>query len=67
MTAAQFEDLRVDETAEVLAWRFDALCRTGYDLDAAAVIAANVEVDLHDAVDLVRRGCPPELAARILL
>jgi hypothetical protein len=67
MTAAQFEGLRVDEAAEVLAWRFDALCMTGYDLDAAAVIAANVEVDLHDAVDLVMRGCPPELAARILL
>ena len=67
MTAAQFEDLRVDEAAEVLAWRFDSLCRTGYDLDAAAVLAANVEVDLHDAVDLVMRGCPPELAARILL
>ena len=67
MTAAHFEGLRVDEAAEVLAWRFDALCRTGYDLDAAAVIAANVEVDLHDAVDLVMRGCPPELAARILL
>ena len=50
MTAAQFEDLRVDEAAEVLAWRFDALCRSGYDLDAAAVLAANVEVDLHDAV-----------------
>ena len=41
MTAAQFEGLRVDEAAEVLAWRFDALCRTGYDLDAAAVIAAS--------------------------
>ena len=67
MTAAQFEDLHVDEAAEVLAWRFDALCRTGFDLDAAAVIAANVEVDLHEAIDLVRRGCPPELAARILL
>ena len=67
MTAAQFEDLRVDEAAEVLAWRFDALCRSEYDLDAAAVIAANVEVDLHDAVNLVERGCPPELAARILL
>jgi hypothetical protein len=67
MTAAQFEDLRIDEAAEVLAWRFDALCRSGYDLDAAAVLAANVEVDLHDAVDLVTRGCPPELAARILL
>jgi hypothetical protein len=67
MTAAQFEDLRIDEAAEVLAWRFDALCRSGYDLDAAAVLAANVEVDLHEAVDIVMRGCPPELAARILL
>ena len=43
MTAAQFEDLRTDEAAEVLAWRFDALCRSGFDLDAAAVLAANVE------------------------
>jgi hypothetical protein len=67
MTAAQFEDLRTDEAAEVLAWRFDALCRTGFDLDAAAMLAANVEVDLHKAVELVRRGCSPQLAARILL
>jgi hypothetical protein len=67
MTAAQFEDLRIDEAAEVLAWRFDALCRSGFDLDAAAVLAANVEVDLHEAVELVGRGCPPELAARILI
>jgi hypothetical protein len=66
MTAAQFEDLRIDEAAEVLAWRFDALCRSGFDLDAAAVLAANVEVDLHEAIELVGRGCPPELAARIL-
>ena len=58
MTAAQFEDLRVDEAAEVLAWRFDALCRSGYDLDAAAVLAANVEVDLHDAVGLVAARLP---------
>ncbi|HET6683247.1 MAG TPA: hypothetical protein VFG75_06080 [Gaiella sp.] len=67
MTAAQFEDLRIDEAAEVLAWRFDALCRSGFDLDAAAVLAANVEVDLHEAIELVGRGCPPELAARILV
>ena len=67
MTAAQFEDLHVDDAADVLAWRFDTLCRSGYDLDAAAVVAANVEVDLHAAVDLIERGCPPELATRILL
>ena len=67
MTAAQFEDLHTDEAAEVLAWRFDGLCRSGFDLDAAAVLAANVEVDLHRAIELVGRGCPPELAARILI
>jgi len=67
MTAAQFADLRIDEAAEVLAWRFDALCRSGFDLDAAAVLAANVEVDLHQAIELVGRGCPPALAARILI
>jgi hypothetical protein len=67
MTTAQFEELCVDEAAEVRAWRFDALCRSGYESDAAVLLAANVDVDLHDAVDLVQRGCPPELAARILL
>lgn len=67
MTAAQFEDLHVDEAAEVLAWRFDALCRSGYDLDAAAVLAANIQIDLHQATELVSRGCPPDLATRILL
>jgi hypothetical protein len=67
MTATEFEDLRVDEAAEVRAWRFEALCRSGYESEAAVMLAANVEVDLHDAVDLVRRGCPPALAARILL
>ena len=67
MTAAQFEDLHVDEAADVLAWRFDALCRSGYDIDSAAIVASNVEVDLHDALDLAARGCPPETAIRILL
>jgi hypothetical protein len=67
VTATELEDLLVDAAAEVLAWRFESLCRSGYDRDSAAVLAANAEVDLHDAVDLVRRGCPSALAARILL
>jgi hypothetical protein len=67
MTAAQFEELEVDEAADVLAWRFDALCRTGYDLETAARLATRVDVDLHDAVSLVSRGCPPATALRILL
>lgn len=66
MTAAQFEELHVDEAADVLAWRFDALCRAGFDLEAAALVATNVEIDLHAALSLVARGCPPATAMRIL-
>lgn len=66
MTAAQFEELQVDEAADVLAWRFDALCRSGFDLESAALVATNVEIDLHDALSLVARGCPPATAVKIL-
>jgi hypothetical protein len=66
MTAAQFEALQVDEAADVLAWRFDLLCRGGFDVESAAVMASNVEVDVHDAVALVQRGCEPSTAIRIL-
>jgi hypothetical protein len=31
------------------------------------VLASHVEIDLHDASALTRRGCPPETALRILL
>lgn len=66
MTAAQFEALQTDEAADVLAWRFDLLCRGGFDVEAAAVMASNVEIDLHDALELVRNGCEPSTAIRIL-
>lgn len=66
MTAAQFEDLHVEQAADVLAWRFDALCRAGYDLESAAIVASCVEVELGHAISLVTRGCPPETAVRIL-
>jgi hypothetical protein len=67
MTAAQFEQLEENEAVEVLRWRFDVLLRVGFDIEQAAVVAANVEVDLHTAEDLMRRGCPSDLALRILL
>lgn len=67
MTAAQFEQLEETEAVEVLRWRFDVLMRGGFDMEQAAVVAAHVDVDLHTAVDLLGRGCSPELAVRILL
>jgi len=67
MTAAQFEQLEEHEATEVLRWRFEVLVRAGYDMEQSAVLAAHVEIDLHDAVQLVDRGCDGETALRILL
>ncbi|MBM3677877.1 MAG: hypothetical protein FJW96_08345 [Actinobacteria bacterium] len=67
MTAAQFELLEEDEATEVLRWRFEVLVRAGYDMEQSAVIAAHVEVGLHEAVQLIERGCDGETALRILL
>jgi hypothetical protein len=51
----------------IFAWRFEQLQRVGFDSELAGDLAACAEVDLHDATELVERGCPPVLAARILL
>ena len=67
MTAAQFEQLEETEAVEVLRWRFDVLIKVGFEIEEAAVIAANVEIDLHKAEALMRRGCPSETALRILI
>jgi DNA-binding response OmpR family regulator len=48
-------------------WRTEVLEREGYPRAVAVLIATHPEVELQAAVDLVRRGCHPELAARILV
>jgi len=55
------------ELERVERWRTEELIRVGFDPDVAAVMAIEPGVDLHAAVDLIARGCPPDLAARILL
>ena len=67
MTAAQFERLDEVEAEGILRWRFQALARAGYEPATAARLAAQVQIDLHQACDLIAEGCPPETAARILL
>jgi hypothetical protein len=65
-TAAEAE-LR-DLTAEqVEAWRAEQLEMAGYAAHAAAELAIRQDVDLHVAVELVKRGCPADLALKILL
>jgi hypothetical protein len=67
MTAAQFELIDESEAEAILRWRFEELVRAGYDIGSALVLASHVEVDLHAASNLCRRGCPADTALRILL
>jgi hypothetical protein len=55
------------ELIEVLRWRFIQLCRGGYPPEDAVRVAGRLDIDLHQALRLVRRGCPAETATRILL
>jgi hypothetical protein len=56
-----------DEAAKVLEWRVVQLFRAGYDPEEAGLLAVHTDVDLHEALRLVERGCPPKTALRILL
>jgi len=66
MTAVEI-DRPETEDERVARWRIDQLARAGYDRDAATLIADARHVDLHEAVELVRHGCPVDTALRILL
>jgi hypothetical protein len=55
-----------DTDPQVRDWRSQVLLHAGFPEPLARELAADGEVDLHDLLELVDRGCPPELAARIL-
>jgi hypothetical protein len=47
-------------------WRREQLARSGFDRRLASRLAHDDGYDLHALIELVERGCPPELAIRIL-
>ena len=61
------EETAPDPAASELGWRIEQLIAVGFDSDAALVLALDRSVDLHEATELVRRGCPPTTAFRILI
>jgi hypothetical protein len=67
MNAADFEVLDDTDAERILRWRFEVLVDAGYDSSTALELATHVDIDLHRAAELPRRGCPPATAARILL
>jgi hypothetical protein len=59
--------LRADraERAAVAAWRRRQLDEAGFPAPLAASLADDRRGDVHALIELVERGCRPELAARI--
>jgi hypothetical protein len=55
------------EMERIERWRAEELERAGYEPRAAGRLAVRHDVDLHTAIDLLERGCPSDLALRILL
>ena len=58
--------LQGQERRDVRSWRLCWLLDAGFEQTLAERLAATPAVDLHALLELVDRGCPPELAARIL-
>jgi hypothetical protein len=65
MTNAAY-DIVETELERVERWRTSELMRVGFPGDDAVALAARMDVDLHEAIELVQRGCPTQLAIRIL-
>jgi hypothetical protein len=65
--AAAEATTKTTEQERIQEWRAAELERAGYERSAAALLAARPDVDLHFAIDLIRNGCDPETALKILL
>ncbi len=65
MTTAEVRES--SELARIESWRRERLELAGYPADGAAALAARHDIDLHEATELVERGCSVDLALRILL
>jgi hypothetical protein len=53
------------EEEQVVVWRREQLAEAGFSLPLAARVAGDTRYDLHALIELVERGCAPELAVRI--
>jgi hypothetical protein len=62
----QTKTTAVQALEQVVRWRREQLVGSGFAPALAARVAENTDYDLHALIELVERGCPPELAVRIL-
>jgi hypothetical protein len=55
-----------DGGSGIVPWRRRRLERAGFGTTLAQALADDHRIDLHAVLELVDRGCPPDLAARII-
>ncbi len=67
MQTTAVDGMSREEEVRVLVWRFEQLVAAGYEHEQAIDLAADRDVDLHQAVRILRAGCPARLAVEILL
>lgn len=61
------EEYADDLLVSIILCRLEELRGAGCEGDDCFVLAGRLDLGLERAVDLVGRGCPPDLALRILL
>ena len=60
------ETVSEHEAQSVVTWRHEQLVDSGFLPSLATRVANDTRFDLHALLELVERGCEPELAVRIL-
>ncbi len=67
MQQIELSPLAETELERIERWRAEELERAGFEPRIAGKLAVRHDVDLRRAVSLLSRGCPTDVAARILL
>ena len=62
----QTKTASVQPIDQVVGWRCEQLVQSGFAHALAARVAEDPHYDLHALIELVERGCQPDLAVRIL-
>lgn len=56
----------VNDKQRIENWRLTIAQELGFDVEQAWFVATHGEIDLHELRVLISRGCPHDLALRIL-
>jgi hypothetical protein len=62
----QVDSTREGRAHDVAGWRREQLAANGFPRWLATLVVRDRRFDLHALIELVERGCPPELAVRIV-